>query len=548
MKKGVLLAMGIACSVLSTQVYAATVADMPVDIIGDSLHEKQRLLRKDTEVHSSVQFAVSDKGSQTVKINATAIAFTGDGERFTLELQELAKPYLTEDMVFGDLQTICQKVTETLRAKGYLSAIAYLPQQTIERNGTVNINVVLGTYSAISLVNTSKMKSARLQDFVDTIKIGSTVQQRELDRVLLTIGDMPGVTAHGYLLPGKQEKTVSLKITTSPQPKYETYIFADNYGTADTGNYRLGATMQINQLSNMGDFLRMSFVTTDKDTINYDVRYDLPVGNRGLHLGAAVYQTNYNLGNYWGQFDAYGMSRTMELYAQMPLKRTMNNSSFIEGYYRHKDITDKIMAFNYIASKSANEFELRWRGDYSNKNSVTSYSIGHVVGELKMLTDVARQADYFGTAGSYQKTKADLLMVHKIGPRTTLNIAMSGQYAWTPLSSADKFNIGGPNAVRAFPQGEASGDHGFLTNIALRFNLKDYRWQFGPFIDYGWIKYNRDYSGVRNAAGVGFSIIFSEQGKNSIRLDIATPISNRYSQSAGKNINGRIWLQAIFKI
>lgn len=547
MKKGVLFAISLTYSLLSTQVYAASIADMP-EVITDKLHEQQRSLKGAEIIDSSVQYSVADQASQIVKVNVSEIIFNGDGERFVIELQEIVKPYLNENMVFGDLQIICQKATEALRAKGYLSAIAYLPQQTIERNGKANINVVLGTYSEITLDNTAKMRTARLQDFVNTIKIGDIVQQRDLDRVLLTIGDIPGITAHGYLMPGSHEKTVKLKIATSPQPKYEGYIFADNYGASDTGNYRLGATMQINQLSNIGDFLRMSFATTDQGTINYDVRYDVPVGSRGLHLGAAVYQSNYRLGNYWGQFDAYGTSRTMEVFAKLPLKRTMNNNSFIEGAYRHKRIEDKIMAFDYVASKAANEFELRWSGDYNDHKSVTNYSLGHVVGKMTMLSDDAKKADYYGTAGIYQKTKFDFMHVQKVGPRTNLNIAMSGQYAWTPLNSVDKFNIGGPSAVRAFPQGEASGDHGFLTTVALRFNLKDSRWQFGPFIDYAWIKYNRDYSGVRNAAGVGFSIIFSEAGRNSIRLDIATPISNRYSQSAGRDVKGRVWLQAIFKI
>lgn len=547
MKRGVLFATSLICSLLSTQAYAASISNVP-EVINDKVYEQQRLLKDAGVIDNSVKFSVRDQASQSVKVNVSAIIFGGDGQRFVLELQEIAKPYLNENMVFGDLQLICEKATERLRSKGYLSAVAYLPQQTIEHNGTVTINVILGTYSDINLTNTSKMKTARLQDFVDTIKLGDTVQQRDLDRVLLIIGDMPGVTAHGYLMPGRKEKTVKLRIDTSPQPKVESYVFADNYGAADTGNYRLGATMQINQLSNMGDFMRMSFATTDKDTINYDVRYDVPVGNRGLHMGAAIYQSNYRLGNYWGQFDAYGTSRTIEVFAKLPLKRTMSNSSFIEGIYRYKRLEDKIMAFNYIASKAASEFEVRWSGDHNTSSSVTNYSVGHVVGNMALLSDAAKMADYYGTAGIYQKTKADLLHIKKIGPRTTFNIAMSGQYAWTPLSSADKFNIGGPSGVRAFPQGEASGDHGFLTNIALRFSLKDSRWQFGPFVDYAWIKYNRDHSGIRNAAGVGFSIIFSEAGKNSIRLDIATPISNRYSQSVGKDVKGRVWLQAIFKL
>ena len=275
----------------------------------------------------------------------------------------------------------------------------------------------------------------------------------------------------------------------------------------------------------------------------------MPLGSRGTHVGFAFYQTNYVLGNSWKELDANGTSRTFELFSITPLKRTLNNSSFIELYYRNKQLTDNIDIFDYKAEKSTHQGEIRWRGDYRDKNSINAYSVAHVFGNLKMQSADAKDGDYYGTEGGYQKTRADYMRIQGVSDNANLHFSITGQYAWTPLDSSEKMYIGGPNGVRAYPQGEAGGDHGVLGNVELRFRLKDYRWQIGPFIDYGWVRYNRNYAYSRTLSAAGISVLFSEPGKYSVKLDYGLPLSDSYSATAGKRVNsGQVWLQAIFKI
>jgi hypothetical protein len=48
-------------------------------------------------------------------------------------------------------------------------------------------------------------------------------------------------------------------------------------------------------------------------------------------------------------------------------------------------------------------------------------------------------------------------------------VKLRGQWADTNLTSSEKFSLGGNDAVRAYPTGEAPGDRGWLATAELRY-------------------------------------------------------------------------------
>ncbi|MCP6429432.1 ShlB/FhaC/HecB family hemolysin secretion/activation protein, partial [Klebsiella pneumoniae] len=76
---------------------------------------------------------------------------------------------------------------------GYMVANAYIPAQKI-KNGIVEITVVPGQYGSIDLRNHSKLSSSAANRFLSQIKIGDYVKQDVLDRTLLLISDIGGIS------------------------------------------------------------------------------------------------------------------------------------------------------------------------------------------------------------------------------------------------------------------------------------------------------------------------------------------------------------------
>ena len=58
-----------------------------------------------------------------------------------------------------------------------------------------------------------------------------------------------------------------------------------------------------------------------------------------------------------------------------------------------------------------------------------------------------------------------------VSERLALFGAYSQQFTNKNLDASEKFSLGGPNAVRAYPQGEGAGDQGYFANLEMRYRL-----------------------------------------------------------------------------
>ena len=120
------------------------------------------------------------------------------------------------------------------------------------------------------------------------------------------------------------------------------------------------------------------------------------------------------------------------------------------------------------------------------------------------------------------------------------------------LDSSEKFYIAGYNGVRAFPQGEASGDDGFLGSFELRQTLGNSNFKLAAFYDVGWVNmvHHNPFgnSESRYLQGAGLGLIYQQPGDWYVRIDYAMPIGDRYSNSYGHDMDGIWWFQAVKKI
>jgi hypothetical protein len=73
--------------------------------------------------------------------------------------------------------------------------------------------------------------------------------------------------------------------------------------------------------------------------------------------------------------------------------------------------------------------------------------------------------------GSYTRFSYGANRLQRFTDSTFLALSMSGQTASKNLDSSEKFSLGGINGVRAYPQGEASGDEGYRGTVELRHNV-----------------------------------------------------------------------------
>jgi hemolysin activation/secretion protein len=114
--------------------------------------------------------------------------------------------------------------------------------------------------------------------------------------------------------------------------------------------------------------------------------------------------------------------------------------------------------------------------------------------------------------------------------------------------------LGGMAGVRAYPEGEAYGDEGYVLNLEARWLLPPWspraigQLQLVGFIDAGSVVLNKNPwttdSNQRSLSGAGIGLNWAAANKYQVRLAYAHKLGNEAARSA-PDANDRLWLQAV---
>ena len=120
-------------------------------------------------------------------------------------MQAIVSPAIGQEITLGKLQKIVAQVTNYLRNKGYFLARAYLPKQEIV-DGIVQIAVIAGQVQGtptLQLSESARIKPQILTDMATSgAPSGTALKQKQFERSILLMNDLPGISAKSILEKG----------------------------------------------------------------------------------------------------------------------------------------------------------------------------------------------------------------------------------------------------------------------------------------------------------------------------------------------------------
>ncbi|MEE1925696.1 ShlB/FhaC/HecB family hemolysin secretion/activation protein [Pseudomonas sp. 148P] len=499
-------------SLLSLSVMAATLPDagqsqQNIDQLPLQLPGKQRLELNLPDTPS----AAATASGPSLQVNGFTLE--GNGAIGSDELLPLLGDLQGRTVSLGELQAGANRITRLYRERGYPLARAYIPAQEID-GGVVRIVVMEGRFGEVGLNNTSRVSGAALAPLT-ALKSGDAVRSAELERSLLLLSDTPGVEVKSTLKPGASVGATDLLVDVTPGPLLSGSVDADNYGNRFTGEYRLGGTLNVNSPLGLGDRLTLRAMGSDEDQQYGRIAYQLPVGPWATQVGVAYSDMDYQLAKDFDELDAHGNARIASLYAIQPLVRSRDFSLYAQVQFDDKRLKDDIDLFGSKSDKRARVVIATLNGNSRDNllgGGVNSFALAWSQGSLNIDGQLNQTIDDLtaGTQGRFHKLNPSLVRLQRLTERFSLYGQLQGQWADGNLDSSEKISLGGAYGVRAYPQGEASGDQGWLANLELRYALTD-AWQLSTFVDHGEVRLNKDtWSNGENhrslsAAGVGAS-------------------------------------------
>lgn len=492
------------------------------------------------------------KLDDTTKIAIKSIRITGASAFTEAELQSLVGDAPGKELTLALLNDVAQRITRHYRDAGYLLARAYLPAQDI-KDGTIEIAVLEGRLGKLDVKNGSSLSDADIAARLAGISQNAALDGGALERQLLLLNDLPGVEVKSTLKPGASVGTTDLDIQVAARTPYAGSVELDNYGNRYTGDLRLGGNFTAGNLAGIGDTLSLRALTSEG--MDYArAAWQAPVGSAGTQMGAAWSDMRYKLGKDFASLKAHGTATIASLYLLHPFQRSRIANINGQLNFDHKTLKDNVDAtYSTVthSEKTVDALTVGFSGDRIDGlagGGMTNWSVSLTGGQLQL--DPANAAlDNAGhsTAGHYTKLNLAAARLQALADGFTLYGSVQAQQAGKNLDSSEKMSLGGAQAVRAYPQGEAASDDAILASLELRRALAT-DWQASLFYDVAEGRSNHsplaaDGNNHRHLSGAGIGLTWSAPGALFVQASIAW----RDGPNATSDVERipRFWVQAI---
>ena len=229
----------------------------------------------------------------TAPFPVKAIKISGNTAFDTATLHALLASAEGKELTLPELNAFVSRITDYYHAHGYPLARAIIPAQTI-REGVVAIEVIEARYGKIILDNHSRVSDALLESTLSPLKSGQPIEQRQLDRALLLLSDIPGVVQSATLKPGEATGTSDLFVQGAPGPATAGVVTVDNDGNRYTGRARGSAEVALYDPLHHGDVLDANVLSSGKDMDYGRLSYDFLLNGEGTHVGGSYSALHYD--------------------------------------------------------------------------------------------------------------------------------------------------------------------------------------------------------------------------------------------------------------
>lgn len=406
-----------------------------------------------------------------VTVTPSAFRISGAVSFSAEQLAELVKPFVGRKLDLAGLNEAAGAITRHYQSAGHLLTYAYVPAQRVA-DGVIELAVLEGRIEAVQVVSAqeTRLRDEVVQAHVEPLTGRVPVRQEEVERRLLLLNDLPGVTARGAFTPGASTGGADIVVSVAEEEPLELKLELNNHGSRSTGEYRAGLSIQLRDLFGWGDQTTARALTSAKGAlVSGTLATSVPLGGDGYRVGASLSRLTYQLGGAFSRLGATGNANTFGLDASYPLVRATDRNLWIKAAYEQKRLRDDLLILGSANPRRNDTAEITLSFDARDRMGATAGSLTAHMGDLKMLNEARRADDLLLVAREYRKAAAQLLRQQTLAGPWSLYLRFAGQASGGNLDSSEKMGLAGPGMVRAYAPGAASVDQGGYLGAELRY-------------------------------------------------------------------------------
>lgn len=491
--------------------FMSQAAPLPPVNTGTIIQQTQPALQAPTASDFQIQFdgnALADTPAGGPQALLKTLQVTGASVFTESEVLAGLGDVLNKSYDMAGYRKLANSISQFYRDRGYPFAKAYIPAQSM-KDGVLRIDVLEGKYGR-ARVKAMPNIQAEGQAYVSSIAEGEVIESDKLERIALIMNDIPGYKAIPAVSPGDKTGTANLNVLLVEKQQMTGDVSVDNQGSRYTGYNRVQAGIKQAHMFNFGDEVTLRAMYTDEKMLFGNLGYSLPIAPNGLRANFSYSHTQYSLGREFASLSAIGTADIYNAGLSYPLIRSQLTNINANVSIQHKDLMDFYRASDSKIMKSSNSVPLSLSFDNRDQflgGGITYGALTHTMGNMTNAQDAGN------TVGDFSKSVLDIARIQSLPADFSIFVKGSAQKASRNLDASEDLLLGGANAVRAYPQGEAAGDEGYFAQLEVRYAANAYT----PYVFYdaGRINTNASSNSVtpnqtRDLAGAGLGLRYNE--------------------------------------
>lgn len=437
----------------------------------------------------------------------------------------LFKDKLGQTITLAEAREIARGITARYRTDGYVLSQAVIPNQDL-KTGVLHIRVVEGFVDKVYVESDRPISDRRhlIEKYAKKINEMRPLNTKTLERYMLLISDLPGVTARAIIRPAPSTFGAADLVIKVSNKIWDGSFTSDNRGNKFTGPYQEQLTLTENSLAGLEERTTIRGINTipESELHFFDVQHEEQLDSEGTKL-ILIYSNGYtHPGDTLKPLDLTGTSDDYSISITHPFERSRAENFTGRLTFDARDTENESLGVR-LTNDRVRAFRLGGTYDTGDKLGgvdLADVSISQGVGwfgasegEGTILTSRPNATPNF--------TKENILLsrIQTLPRGFSLLTAGEAQYSDRPLYTSEQMTLGGVGFGQAYDTGELSGDSGIAGRAELRYGQQiGYKYfdsfQLYGYYDIGTVKVNDSPAGVQDqfslaSTGVGVRTNFT---------------------------------------
>jgi len=375
------------------------------------------------------------------------------------EIAAVLKEYERTNLKMEDIKALVEKINDLYLEKGFITARAYLPEQTIE-GGKLQIALMEGKVGQVKVEGNRWTRTSHIKSRLDLNEDELFNIQKLEDNVLVYNRYNDGIVLKGDLSAGQKEGTTDIDIKAQEKAPYHVIAVSDNSGRDTIGKYRAGLIAQHDSLLGYRDKLSAG-VYANRYSVTPFADYNIPVNKHDGRLGVSFSYNRAKIGHGpYKDFDIESRSQNYSLYYTHPLIHELHKELNVTASYTFKHAVTSFDDFDAYKDKiPALTLGVNYRRDNQS-------------GVWYLAQSVSYAAPWYQGNIDYWKFEGSISRLQDFTHRILGSFRGNYQYIEHDMVPyADQMSAGGFGTVRGYSQGLLTAKSGYQLGAEIYFPL-----------------------------------------------------------------------------